>query len=134
MSQWQDVETPEPFQTTISGEEFAKLKLSYRNGKYLAWLRKQKCFVCPTQGGLIYPDLNTVTASHILRGYHGLKNHDWASVPMCSNCHWLWEYHKERFDLISRRPTLTDAEKYFQKFLIEESREDDRTEVQRNPL
>ena len=131
MSHTKDRIEPEPFRTVIPGEEYARLKVSYRNSAYLAFLRKQKCFVCPTQGGLIYPDLNSVSASHILRGYHGLKNHDWASVPMCSNCHWLWEYHREKYDELFRRPEIEDAEKYFQRFLKESGRQDDRTEVQK---
>lgn len=108
--------------------EIQKLRKAYRNPRFLEYLRKQRCWSCPAT--------NDITASHILRGYHGLKNHDWASVPMCMACHWMYEYHKDKFVQFvcrhSRLPILADAEKYFQMFLVESGFEDDRTEEQKS--
>ena len=99
-----------------------ELRRAHREPPYLAWLRKQPCWSCPAK--------NDVTASHILRGYHGLKNHDWASVPMCPACHWIYEYHKDKFEREvcrhRRLPTVEDAEKFYQRYLTETGKEDKR--------
>jgi hypothetical protein len=97
----------------------------YKNAKYLGWLRKQKCYSCPARA--------EITASHIFRGYHGLKNHDWGAVPMCGPCHWEYEYHKEWFVKRWHLPTAEDAEKYWQKYLAETGAVDDRTPEQMKP-
>lgn len=107
-------------------EIIQKLKKAYRNRAYLEWLRKQKCWSCPAR-------LN-ITASHIFRGYHGLKNHDWASVPQCGWCHWEYEYHRDKFMTRWRLPSANDAEKYFQRFLQETNRVDDRNPDQLDTL
>ena len=106
------------------GELIIGLKTkAYRSGAYLVFLRKQRCWSCPAR--------NDITASHIFRGYHGLKNHDWVSIPQCGPCHWEYEYHKDVFEQRwGRVPNKDDAEKYFQRFLKESGREDDRTEGQ----
>jgi hypothetical protein len=104
---------------------------SYRNAGYLAFLRKQKCFSCPTRGDDM---VNPITASHIFRGDHGMKNHDWASVPMCGWCHWEYEYHKEVFGQHARMPTTEDAERYFQKYLEQSGKQDDRKPEQLKPI
>src|SRR3990172_8941883 len=98
---------------------------AYRNAAYLAWLNKgHKCFCCPSIGSYEEP----ITASHIFRGYHGLKNHDWACVPMCGYCHWLYEFHRSKFTTDGFHiPAATDAERYFQRFLKETERKDNRT-------
>lgn len=98
---------------------------AYRNNAFLAWLRKQKCFSCPAR--------SEITASHIFRGYHGLKNHDWGAVPMCGPCHWLYEYHKDKFVIRWHLPTQEDAERYFQRYLSETGKSDDRVDTQKVP-
>ena len=81
------------------------------------------------------PKRNDITASHLGRGYHGLKNHDWTCVPMCSWCHWEYEYHRE---LVSQRMgrdiSLSEAEAYFQRYLKESGEVDDRTEAQKKAI
>lgn len=71
-----------------------------------------------------------MTASHIGRGYHGLKNHDWMAVPMCSSDHWMYEYSPWLFRAGKVLPTFADADKLFRKFLEVEGLEDDRTPEQ----
>lgn len=111
---------------------------AFRDSDYLAWLRRHKCFACRTNGGF-YGDVmivyERVTASHIFRSYHGLKNHDWAAVPMCGECHWIYEYHKDNYEFkFGRLPTADDAEKFYQKYLKETGKEDLRTKEQMVPI
>lgn len=106
-------------------ELIMSLRRAYRNAAYLAFLRLQKCWSCPAR--------NEITASHIFRGYHGMKNHDWAALPMCPWCHWEYEYHKELFIKRRHLPVAADAEAFFQRFLKETGRHDDRTEDQLRP-
>jgi hypothetical protein len=98
----------------------------YKNAAYLAWLRRQKCYSCPSRG--------QITASHVFRGYYGLTNHDWGAVPMCGVCHWTYEYHKDWFVRRWHLPSAVDAESYFARYLGETCKKDDRTEEQRVPL
>lgn len=84
---------------------------------------------------MVCPARNDITASHVGRGYHGLKNHDWTCVPMCPCCHWEYEYHRDRISArLGREVTLLDADQYFQKYLAEEAVEDDRTEEQKKAI
>lgn len=100
---------------------------AYRSSGFLKYIRKQKCWSCPARVD--------ITASHIFRGYHGLKNHDWACVPMCPMCHWEYEYHKDRFEVRwGRIPISEDANGYFKKYLSESGKEDDRGEDQLVPV
>lgn len=81
------------------------------------------------------PARNDITASHIGRGYHGLKNHDWTCVPMCPCCHWEFEYYRWRVERRYGRPiTLVDAELYFSRYLQEMGEADDRLEEQKKAI
>jgi hypothetical protein len=121
-------EIPVTWTFAPEGELITALKTKrYKHEPYMAWIRKQKCISCPARVD--------VTASHLGRGYHGLKNHDWTCVPMCPSCHWLYEYHKTEYQRkFGFTPEISDAEKYFQKFLVTSGREDDRTEEQKRPI
>ena len=104
-----------------------RLVNAYRNPRYLAFLRKQRCYCCPS--------ITDTTASHLGRSYHGIKNHDWLALPMCPVHHYLWEYHKVVYHNKQLRwPTYEQCEKYFQKFLKQEGLADDRLEDQKSPI
>lgn len=76
-----------------------------------------------------------VTASHILRSYHALKNHDWAAVPMCRECHWSYEYHRAKYIIdFGREPNIEDANKFYLKYLQESGKTDLRTPEQLKPI
>jgi hypothetical protein len=84
---------------------------TFRCKKYLEWLRDQPCITCkkiPSWG-----DGNT--ASHIGVSNFGIKPPDNQCVPQCPNCHWLYEYHKDKFKELTKKdlPTLEDCERYF---------------------
>jgi hypothetical protein len=115
-----------------------KLTKAYRNEDYLHWLRSKACFACGSErrnDTEWHQKASNITASHIFRSYHGLKNHDWGAVPMCNYCHWLYEYHKmDRYRDKYRIPTIADAERYFQRFLADKGREDNRTPEQKVPI
>lgn len=114
------------------GEFIGNLKVkAHRDPSFLAWIRKQKCYSCPTRG---HDMINPITASHIFRGYHGLKNHDWACVPMCGYCHWEFEYHKDVFAQRAATPTREDGNMYYLKYLKETGKPDLRTPEQMNPV
>lgn len=106
------------------------LARAYRNKKYLKWLKQQKCWSCPSVGN----GYNPIDPSHIFRGYHGLKNHDWAAIPQCRACHTEMENFSWRFKVRHEMPTAKDAEKYFQRFLKETGGLDDRQPNQMGPI
>lgn len=122
------------------GEQISNFKnKAFRDPAYLDWIRSLKCFTCRTNGGfhgdLAIGKYDRVTASHIFRSYHGLKNHDWASVPMCSSCHWLYEYHKDKYiNKFGPEPTGEDANKLYIKYLNETNKQDKRTPEQLLPI
>ena len=61
---------------------------TYRNPKYLAWIRTLPCMVCGS-----IPS----TAAHIGTSNFGIKPPDNMVVPLCSEHHYLQEYHKGDF-------------------------------------
>jgi hypothetical protein len=115
------------------GEFISNLKVKkFRDEGYLDWLRSLKCFSCRTVG---FPPYQRVTASHIFRGYYGLKNHDWGAVPMCPSCHLLYEYHKDKYlEKFGKLPMPKDAEAFYQKYLKVKNKEDTRTSEQMVPI
>lgn len=111
----------------------------FKDTAFLEWLRGLKCFACRTGGGFhgdwAMGNYDRVTASHIFRGFGGMKNHDWAAVPMCGECHWTYEFHRDKYiESFGKEPTAEDADKLYKKFLQESGKKDLRTPEQMKPI
>lgn len=67
------------------------------------------------------------TASHVGVSNFKIKPPDNQAVPQCGKCHWLFEYHKDKFREMTRRemPTLQDCAYFFELWCTQAGRSEE---------